>query len=237
VIPQITEARRSFLKKTWAFIALSLAGCPPSLASAQKTDEKMPEVLPTEDLMREHGVLRRILLIYEESIRRLDTGRDIPVESIAAASRIVRNFVEEYHEKLEEDFLFPRFRKVAGFADMVTILDQQHKAGRKLTDIIIRHAASKELKDPDSRRKLSQAMGQFIRMYRPHAAREDTVLFPALRGVVTPREFQSMGEEFEKREEDRYGYTGFARIVDQVADLEKSLGIYDLAKFTPVVST
>jgi hypothetical protein len=53
---------------------------------------------------------------------------------------------------------------------------------------------------------------------------------------VKPREFDAMGEEFEKREEDRYGYTGYYRIVDQVADLEQKFGIFDLAKFTPPAS-
>ena len=35
-----------------------------------KQEEKEEEIPPTEDLMREHGVLNRILLIYEEIIKR-----------------------------------------------------------------------------------------------------------------------------------------------------------------------
>jgi len=207
---QFADSRRSFLRQGWVFLALSLAGCSPKLVSAREGKaDKIPEVLPTEDLMREHGILRRILLIYEESLHRMDTGQDFPVDSLATASRIIRNFVEDYHEKLEEDFLFPRFRKAGRFVDIVNVLNQQHKAGRRLTDITIQLATAKSLKDPDSRRRLAQSMGQFLRMYRPHAAREDTVLFPALRGIVTPREFDALGEEFEKREEDRYGYTGY----------------------------
>lgn len=238
------NSRRAFLGRGWAFLALSFAGCSPALVSA-KTETagktaatgKIAEILPTEDLMREHGVLRRILLMYEEAFRRLEAGQDLPIESLATASKIVRYFVEDYHEKLEEEFLFPRFRKAGRYVDLVNVLNQQHKAGRKLTDTTIQLATAKSLKDPDSRRRLTLSLSQFIRMYRPHAAREDTVLFPALRGVVTPREFDAMGEEFEKREEERYGYTGYYRIVEQVADLEQKFGIFDLAKFTPEASS
>ena len=76
-------------------------------------------------------------------------------------------------------------------------------------------------------------MQAFIRMYRPHEAREDTVLFPALRSVVSPNEFDAMGEDFEKDERQKFGEDGFERMVSQVADLERALGIYDLSKFTP----
>ena len=73
----------------------------------------------------------------------------------------------------------------------------------------------------------------FIRMYRPHAAREDTILFPALRSIVSAKEFDSLGDEFEEIEEKLFGERGFEKIVAQVAKLEKTLGIYELAQFTP----
>jgi hypothetical protein len=78
-------------------------------------------------------------------------------------------------------------------------------------------------------------MRQFIRMYSPHEAREDTVLFPAFRGIVSAHEFDSLGEEFEKKEDELFGDDGFFKVVDQVAEIEKKLGIYDLSKFTPNV--
>jgi hypothetical protein len=59
------------------------------------------------------------------------------------------------------------------------------------------------------------------------------VLFPALRNVVSPNEFDAMGEDFEKDERQKFGEDGFEKMVNQVADLERALGIYDLSKFTP----
>ena len=72
-------------------------------------------------------------------------------------------------------------------------------------------------------------------MHRPHEAREDTVLFPALRQIVSKHEFDSLGEDFEKKEHQLFGEDGFEKIVDRVAAIEKELGIDDLSQFTPRV--
>ncbi len=76
-------------------------------------------------------------------------------------------------------------------------------------------------------------MRLFIRMYRPHEAREDTVLFPALHQLISRNEWDSLGDDFEKREHQLFGKEGFEGMVEKVAGLEKSAGLYDLAQFTP----
>lgn len=63
----------------------------------------------------------------------------------------------------------------------------------------------------------------------PHEAREDTVLFPAFRTIVTPHAYDALGEAFEQREHRLFGEDGFEQIVDRVAAIEKRLGLYDLA--------
>ena len=72
-------------------------------------------------------------------------------------------------------------------------------------------------------------------MYRPHESREDTILFPALRTILTPKQVESLGDRMEEDEQKVLGHEGFERSVDQVASIEKALGIYDLIRFTPSV--
>jgi hypothetical protein len=73
----------------------------------------------------------------------------------------------------------------------------------------------------------------FNNMYSPHEAREDTVLFPAFRKIVSVHEYDALGEEFENNEHKLFGENGFEIIVEKVANIEKQLGIYELAQFTP----
>jgi len=225
-------SRRQFLKKSGVILAVSGFAAPGKSATNEEGN-KDEEISPPEDLMREHGVLKRILLIYGEAIRRIDSKQDLPPEPLADSATIIREFVEDYHEKLEEDFLFPRFKKANKLVDLVNVLLQQHQAGRQLTDITMHLATSQTLKNADDRRKLVDPMRQFIRMYNPHEAREDTVLFPAFRGIVSAHEFDSLGEDFEKKEDELFGEDGFFKVVDRVAEIERKLGIYDLAHSRP----
>ena len=70
-------------------------------------------------------------------------------------------------------------------------------------------------------------------MYRPHKAREDTILFPAFHAVVPPEEFDAMGDSFEDQEEKLFGKDGFEKVVGEVENLEKVIGIHELGQFTP----
>jgi len=232
VVKRVT--RRDFaLRAPGAGAGLVLPGALLAWSSAEKKEKEEEKISPAEDLMREHGVLNRILLIYEEHLRRLDARQDFDPGILASSAGIVRYFVEEYHEKLEEDFLFPRFRKADKLVDLVATLLAQHQAGRRLTAQIEQLAHAGNLKDEDKRHELSGNLRVFVHMYRPHESREDTVLFPAFRSIVSKHEYDSLGDDFEKKEDQLFGEEGFLKVVDQVAELEKKLGIYDLGQFTP----
>jgi hemerythrin-like domain-containing protein len=197
-------------------------------------DEPEEDVAPAEDLMREHGVLNRILLIYEYYERRLREPRfDVDPDPLRESAEIIRDFIENYHEKLEEDHLFPRFEKANKLADLTATLRAQHKAGRLLTERLLGKGGPKGWKNPDDRVIGAKALAEFIRMYRPHEAREDTVLFPALRSIISAHEYAALGEDFEDLEHKLFGKEGFEGVVVRVGDLEKRIGIYELSQFTP----
>jgi hemerythrin-like domain-containing protein len=229
--------RRVFLRSGIILGGAILIGAGPRRGGEKEkqSEEKEIEVGPPEDLMREHGVLKRVLLIYGEALRRLDAKQDLPPDALAEAAGIIRSFIEDYHEKLEEDFLFPRFETANQLVDLVQVLRTQHQAGRRVTDITLRFANLKSVKNDSERTQLISSMQQFIRMYNPHEVREDTVLFPAFRKIVSPHEFDSLGEDFEKKEDELFGEDGFEKVVDKVAGIEKRFGIYDLAQFTPKI--
>jgi len=56
--------------------------------------------------------------------------------------------------------------------------------------------------------------------------------FLAAGAVVSPYEFDALGEEFEDKERELFVPEGFEGVVERVAGLERKLGIYDLADFT-----
>ncbi len=224
--------RRAFLETAASAGALVVMGCattrskePMSPASGEASGEA--EVTPGEDLMQEHGILERILLVYDEASRRLESGQAFDSAPIAIAAGIVRRFVEDYHEKLEEDFVFPRLEAAKREHELVATLRSQHERGRALTDEIARQA------NAGGKPELARVMRAFTRMYRPHAAREETVLIPAFREVVGRAGYRDLGEKFEEKEHQLFGEHGFEKTVEEVSRIEAALGIADLAAFTP----
>lgn len=196
--------------------------------------EKAEEVSATEDLMREHGVLRRALLVYSEAMPKLSgkTSSVIP-EMLQRTAKLFRTFGEDYHEKkLEETFIFPALKKGGVPASGLTdILIEQHRRGREITDYIlaVTNSAKLEVKNVAP---LKKALESFVLMYRNHAAREDTIVFPTWKKALTTAEFDGMGEKFEEIEHEQFGEDGFDKAVREMSDIEKALGFSDLAHFT-----
>lgn len=218
------DSRRDFLLITGVAAASIITGC--------GKESEGEDVSTNEDLMREHGVLKRVLIIYDEAANRLKNGIAVDLSLLNRSATLIKTFIEDYHEKLEEDHLFPRFEKAGQLTDLTKVLRLQHQKGRLLTQRILTTTKRQNLSEAE-RMLLTGDMQAFIRMYSPHEAREDTVLFPALHKLISKHEYDALGEDFEKIEKQRFAGDGFDMAVGQVTAIEKALGIYDLNLFTP----
>jgi hemerythrin-like domain-containing protein len=225
--------RRDFLRNAGACLGAAALLGPTKLLAAGHREAKAAEVTPPEDLMREHGVLRRLMLIFDDFSGRLQGRGEVSPAPLTRTVELIKRFIQDYHEKDEEDYLFPTFAKAGKMTDLVKVLRDQHEKGRKLIAQVERQATAARLKTGAGRAQIGGLLRAFNRMYRPHAAREDTVLYPAFRAVISPAEFDALGDTFEDREQKFFGKDGFEKIVGEVAGLEKQLKIYELAQFTP----
>jgi len=224
--------RRQFIKTTATLGAVTLLSGISLLSGCKEKEGEEKEVSPPEDLMQEHGLLNRVLLIYDFCRIQIINKESFPVDAISQSANIIRTFVEDYHEKQEENYLFPRFQKANQLTDLVDVLLKQHRAGRSITEQLIQRTKQSTRSESENQ-KLVDLLTSFNRMYRPHEAREDTVLFPAFRKLVSQHEYDSLGEEFENNEHKFFGEDGFETMVEKVSTIEKQLGIYELSQFTP----
>ncbi len=268
----LTSRRRFLCFAGSLAAAMALPAIPTAgqAAGGKEAEARKFEINPVEDLMREHGVLHRLLLIYEEAVARMVKAEEVPSRVIADSAGIIRRFIEDYHEKLEEEVIFPQLQKTRKLDDLVKVLALQHQAGRRLTDSILKMSETLTTAPPapkvkedqpaamqqiyggtpllfkkdgttvfsrksSDRHELTSAMQQFIHMYRHHSAREDTVLFPAFRSIVSPEGLDYLGVKFEQRQQEFFGKEGFEKMVESVEQIEKKLGLDELAKFTPRV--
>lgn len=188
---------------------------------------------PIEDLMEEHSILRRALLIYEECIRRMNIGEDFDPDLLIEATNVIKVIIIYHHALLEHEYIFPRFKEADKYAEMADILTEQHGAADGQEKIILEHANEDSINNPETKEILINALKKSIRVFRPHIDREDTEMFPEFKTVVTAHEYYELGKKFKEIEYQKWGENGHRQMVDKIIHVEKALGINDLDSFTP----
>jgi hemerythrin-like domain-containing protein len=215
---------------------LLMAGNAGLVLAAQKGRGKgqEKEVGAVEDLMREHGVLRRALLVYSESVPKIRANLGgIPADALMRTAKLFRSFGEDYHErKLEEAYIFPAITKAGGpAAGYAGVLKAQHDRGREVTEYILAVTGKGDIGTGDAE-PLARALESFVLMYENHAAREDTIVFPAWKETLSEHQLREMGDKFEEIERQQFGKDGYEDAVTQIGQIEQALGLADLAQFT-----
>lgn len=232
----LTNRRQLIKSLAIAGVGLMIPGCSRQSSTTRggqgRSAKPEEQVTVGEDLMREHGLLERVLLIYEE-IQHGSHPLSLKKQIAGDASSIIRHFIEDYHEKLEEDYLFPQFKKAHHLVDLVQTLKTQHDAGRRIISQLLNIASSSSPLNLQSEKQVNSLTAEFIHMYRPHYAREDTIIFREFPDLIGATEYRRLGEKFEDREHQLFGENGFESYIGKIETLEKKLGIYDLNKFTP----
>jgi hemerythrin-like domain-containing protein len=222
--------RAALLSMTGAAMAcagLALAGC-------AKDDDAEGEVTANEDLMREHGIIRRILIVYREvAPRLLANAAAVDASALAAAAGLFRTFGEHYHEQqLEEQHIFPMLRNAGGAAaSLLDTLIAQHARGREITAYVLERTKAGRIAASDAE-PVARTLTTFCRMYEAHAAREDTVIFPAFKRAAGEHGYDELGEQFEEIERREFGGDGFDMALDKIAEIERRLGTANLGDFT-----
>jgi hemerythrin-like domain-containing protein len=228
----LAACRREERAESQPAAATSAAARSATDAKTPPQDDKADDVGAVEDLMREHGVIRRVLVVYREAALRLRVKpRDVAPDALQNAANLMRKFGEEYHEQqLEEANIFPALVKAGGaIAGSVGTLVAQHQRGREITAYVL--AVTKNAIGGHRAEALARVLEGFARMYEEHAALEDTVVFPAWKKLYNAKELDEIGDRFEDIEQKTFGKDGFEDAVDQVSAIEKSLGI-ELAGLT-----
>jgi hemerythrin-like domain-containing protein len=185
--------------------------------------------------MREHGVLRRALLVFLEVVPKLRQNvAGVDAAALQQTAKLFRTFGEDYHERmLEEQHIFPLIRKqgpeLKRYAD---ILVEQHNRGREVTDYVLAVTNGPRISVAHVE-PLAKVLETFVLMYQNHAAREDTIVFPAWKKNFTNKQLDEISDQFEDIEHKMFGKDGFEDAEKKIGKIEGDLGFADLAQFTP----
>jgi hemerythrin-like domain-containing protein len=216
-----SHTRRRILAASGAAALVAAVGDVSAASSA--TDEHL--ISPNEDLMQEHGLVGRVILIYRRCMHNIEQGIEFDPSHIATAARIVAHVIHGHHELEEERILFPIVQRRKTLSPLIAVLVGQHQAARGLTGTIANTATAKGLRDPNQRGVILNAMREFASMYEPHGAYEDTVVYPAFRAALSAQEYLKYSRMFAAEERKANGVDGFEKRVVELTGIENALGI------------
>jgi hemerythrin-like domain-containing protein len=230
------STRRELLQNGAVVLSAATVGAVGAHAWPQQSKKSAePEVTATEDLMREHGVIRRVLLVYSQLTAKLrKSPGSVDAAALQTTAKLFRAFGEDYHERmLEEQHIFPIVRKMKGeAAKYPDILVAQHQRGREITDYILAVTNGPRISVQHGE-PLALVLEGFVRMYENHAAREDTIVFPAWKTNFSNQQLDELSDQFEDIEHKKFGEDGFEDAEKRIGSVEAVFGFSDIAQFTP----
>ena len=113
-------------------------------------------------------------------------------------------------------------------APMIEDFKTQHDEARKMVGRMKELASS----DKPDVNELRRVFMDFNDMMTAHAAREATVLFPAMEGTWSDKQLDALKEAQEKDEKRLLGEDADEKVYKMLADIEAAAGIESVADFT-----
>jgi hemerythrin-like domain-containing protein len=184
-----------------------------------------------EKLMQDHGILGRTLLIYENLARSFRAGKTDSEDALSGATDIMVKYIQGHHERLEELMVFPELTRANAHPKLIATLVSQHQTGRNIVQRV-QSSGRTPLRTAAGREDMAELLEGLAVMFRPHALREDTVVFPELRKLMNAEKYAEFSQRLETLDQKMINKTDLENLVNQLTSMETALGIHDLSKFT-----
>jgi hemerythrin-like domain-containing protein len=177
---------------------------------------------PTEELMKEHAAITRMLDILEGGCRRLDAGIPVPRADLEQMVEFFVVFADTCHHAKEEKHLFPALEGagVPRERGPIGVMLNEHELGRKYIG---------EMKDALARWEDEGAHSGFVsaaRGYRNllllHIQKENNVLFPLADMRLSAPEQERILQAFDALEREELGPGTHERFHGLLASLAAS---------------
>jgi len=137
---------------------------------------------PIEELLLEHGLHRRTLVVLERIAQAVERGGTFPRGDIAKVLGYLREFIEEVHHGKEDTVVYPLVLELADddVAEEVGRLLWDHVATRDLLASLTMFAESSDPQEQE-RDGFCQMVRAYVQRMNRHMNLEERLLFPAVR--------------------------------------------------------
>jgi hemerythrin-like domain-containing protein len=159
-----------------------------------------------DQLRREHDAVYSFVEVLNLAGKTLREGRRPAREFFDEAVEFARDYVDRYHHGKEEmqAFVLLAQRQSGRLDGLIDTLRQQHERGRENIAAIAGQLAAYERGEDHATRTIADEIEAYTTMLAEHAYREDSVLFPMAKQVLTDEDDRALMTAFARLDE-RFG--------------------------------
>ena len=176
----------------------------------------------TETLEHEHRTIEKIVRVISVLADELTEARDVDDSILADLCDFLRVYGHQCHHGKEESYLFPLLetRGVPEDGCPLGALRHEHQRSRALTDTLVEATSRYSANSSRGRQALVEVLRDLASFYPAHIWKEEYLLFPLAKKVLSAQEDELLQKEFESVEADIYS-DAHERYESLAVDLER----------------
>jgi branched-chain amino acid transport system ATP-binding protein len=172
----------------------------------------------------EHRSISAILHGMEYLVDRVRTRKaKIDPRVFSAMIYYLDTFSERMHHPKEDRYLFKAMRSRGGeAAAVVADLEKEHAAGgealKRLEQSLVRYEEGGDKEFP----AFAEAVAKFVREYRDHMQKEESVVFPLAQRILSTADWQAIDRAFEENRDPlaaQRDSRDFEKLFDRIVNL------------------
>jgi hemerythrin-like domain-containing protein len=162
----------------------------------------------TDILEQEHRTIEKIVRVTGVLADELAENRDIDDDILRDLGQFLRVYGHQCHHGKEESYLFPMLesRGVPEEGCPLGALRHEHEKSRALTQELVQASAEYAANRHAGSSALSEVLRNIAQFYPAHIWKEEYLLFPMARKVLSEEDDQRLLQEFKSVESDIFSY-------------------------------
>ena len=177
---------------------------------------------PFHKLKHEHRIIEQGLRALNGISLRLNVGEPIPSGALSRAVDFIKTFVDHFHHRKEEEFLFPALERqgIQREDGPLGMMEQEHEIERELLAELDNAIKAYQSGDEEACQHFAEAATRYTDHLISHVQKEDNVLFRIGEEMLDEEEQKALTDAFEKAEAEM-GAGVLERYERMAAELEE----------------
>lgn len=176
----------------------------------------------TDILEREHRTIEKILRVIGVLADELAEDRNIDSDVLSDICQFLRIYGHQCHHGKEESYLFPMLEShgVPEGGCPLGALRHEHERSRTLTQELAKASVEYAANPNAGRSALSEVFSKLMQFYPAHIWKEEYLLFPLARKVLSAEDDERLLKEFTSVESDIYSHAheSYEQLATQLED-------------------